>query len=391
MGAPVRVLRVADIPASSLGGVHGYMAHTGDVLVGEGHEVANLFREDLGGRPRYGGLRRLVVPWVIPLRVAALARRGRRFDAVEIHEPLAAPYALLARRGWLPPCVVLSHGLGERLWLETKRYARRRGGRVPLKSRVLVPWTLVAPSRLGIRRAARVVVLSSEDADYVRDRMAVPAERVVMAPSGVGDAFFGAPREGSDVGGLRVVFVGTWIERKGTRELVEAWAAICRTHALARLTVVGTGISDDRVLADFAPECRDRVTVIPDIDPGDLPRLLGEHDLFVLPTWFEGMPLSLLEAAAAGLPCIAGATSGNLDFFPPEDPEAHGGVLVPVQDPVALASAITRFLDEPGLTRTLGARARVRARSFRWHDTAHNLLTAYEGAVREARREAGTS
>ncbi len=166
----MRILRVADIRGDAPGGMHGYMTHSGRALIEMGHTVRYLFRGDLGVRPRGGGLRRLLVPWLIPLRVMMGQRRGARFDVVEIHEPLAAPYAFIAARarGLLPPCVVLSYGLAERLWCETKRYRRLTGERVPLKSRLLVPWTLLAPSRYGLRHAAHVVVPSSEDVAYLR-------------------------------------------------------------------------------------------------------------------------------------------------------------------------------------------------------------------------------
>ncbi len=176
------------------------------------------------------------------------------------------------------------------------------------------------------------------------------------------------------------MFVGTWIERKGIRELCEAWSGVCRRSPDAHLTVVGTA-TGDQVLRDFRAHCRDRVTVVPHVEPADLPELLSRQDLFVLPTWFEGMPLSMLEAAASGLACVVGATCGNLDFFPPDDPEACGGILIPLHDSAALASAIERFIDEPGLCGTLGERARARAREYPWRRTAENLLAAYDRAV----------
>ncbi len=386
----LRILRIADIPRDRAGGVHGYMTMSGEALRQRGHEVQFMFREDLASWPRYGGLRRLIIPLVLPIRGALAQRRSPRADVVEIHEPLAAPYSFLASRsrGALPPCVVLSHGLGERLWQETKRSARAAGWRVPLKSRLLVPLTLVLPSRYGLRHAAHVVVLSSEDAEFVRSELRVPSWRVSCAPTGVTQRFFAAPPPTPDASGVRVIFVGTWIERKGIRELCAAWERLCAEDSTTTLTVVGA--SAQEVNGRLRSE-QGRVTALPYVSQDDLPAVLARHDIFVLPTWFEGMPLSVLEAAASALPCIVGATCGNLDIFPPGDPAAHGGILIAPRDSVALASAIRQLRDDPQLRVALGGRARQRARHFSWESTAEYLESAYRRAGNRRHTAGATS
>lgn len=109
----MHILRVADIPREVAGGMHGYMANSARVLAADGHAVDYLFTEDLApGIPRV--LRRLLV---LPVRVLGGRRRGRAFDVVEIHEPLGAPYALLARlpgSGFRPrPCSPMDWSRGD--------------------------------------------------------------------------------------------------------------------------------------------------------------------------------------------------------------------------------------------------------------------------------------
>jgi glycosyltransferase involved in cell wall biosynthesis len=120
------------------------------------------------------------------------------------------------------------------------------------------------------------------------------------------------------------------------------------------------------------------------MDQRSVLELVRTHGVFVLPSYFEGMPLAMLEAAAAGLPCVVCAVCGNLDFFRPERPERDGGVLVSPHDADALTDALDRLVSDPELRSELGARARARARSFTWRQNASQALHAYRAAMRRA-------
>jgi glycosyltransferase involved in cell wall biosynthesis len=91
---------------------------------------------------------------------------------------------------------------------------------------------------------------------------------------------------------------------------------------------------------------------------GDIPALLSETDIFVLPTLHrgEGCPVSLLEAMACGKACIATDVPGSRDLI------VHGesGWLVPPEDPDALAHALRGLANDPGLRARLGQAARLR-------------------------------
>ena len=88
----------------------------------------------------------------------------------------------------------------------------------------------------------------------------------------------------------------------------------------------------------------------------DVSDLLASCDLFVLPSLFEGLPLSVLEAMAAGKPVVATAIGGT------DEAVVHGetGLLVPPADPATLARAIRTALSDPGLSQRLGAAGRAR-------------------------------
>jgi glycosyltransferase involved in cell wall biosynthesis len=90
---------------------------------------------------------------------------------------------------------------------------------------------------------------------------------------------------------------------------------------------------------------------------GDVPEQLAASDVFVLSSRSEGMPMSILEAMAAGLPVVASAVGG----IPEIVRDGETGLLVPPGDADALAAALGRLLDDDGLRRRLGAAGRERA------------------------------
>ena len=361
----------------------GFMLSSATEIERRGHRVSFWFRDRLApARVSSPGFRRLLVPWLIAAKVIAAARRGERFDVVEIHEPLSAVYGLVARLAGsrLPVCVALSHGLEERAWQAHHAHVRTYGRRVPLRSRILVPTTLLSQARLGLRTAGAVLVVSSADRDYLITRIGVPPERVGCSFGGVTERLFEVKPTVSAQ--ARFLFLGSWTERKGILELTAAWRRLVADRPNVRLTIAGVG-DVERARADT----RDvpGVDVISAVGRDNLPRLLAEHDVFVLPSWFEGMPLAMLEAAAAGLACVVCAVCGNLDVFRPNDPQRDGAMLVRPSDADALHASLIALADNVDLRRTLGARARERASEFTWGGNAERTLATYVAAIERRR------
>jgi glycosyltransferase involved in cell wall biosynthesis len=113
----------------------------------------------------------------------------------------------------------------------------------------------------------------------------------------------------------------------------------------------------------------------------DVPRLLATADVVVLPSLFEGLPVSVLEAMAAERPVIATAIGGTDEAVTNE----VSGLLVPPRDPGALAAAIRRLQGDPALGRRLAAAGRSRVeQSFSADATASEIMRIYDEVTGQA-------
>jgi glycosyltransferase involved in cell wall biosynthesis len=234
----------------------------------------------------------------------------------------------------------------------------------------------VMQSDYALHHAAHVICTSSRDVTYLSRVHRIGRERVTRIDIGVAEPFLAVPRC-ANWHEPRLLFIGTWIERKGCRVLGTAFArARCRVPNL-RLTILGSGAPAEQVLQDFEPAARDAVEVVSHFTQPELLEALARHTLFALPSFNEGMPLSLLEAMAAGLPIIA-TTAGAI---PDVVADGVDGILIRPGDASALEEAIVRCARDAELSPRLGAAGHRKMQGYTWERCARQHVEAFERAV----------
>jgi glycosyltransferase involved in cell wall biosynthesis len=374
MNPSLRVLRVADVTNNRSGGMSRTMHSTGDELIRRGHQVEYLFCEDLNVscRPQF---RRFQVPRRIVERVRQRMQGGRPIDVVEVHEPAAAAYAW--NRAHLPPLVIFSYGLEDRSHRATLAYQQKKGLPITLKNRYS-PLSVVWQAMYATRRAAHVICSNSEDVEHLVGR-GVDRARLTRHHSGVEPEFLvagaalaaSAPRKG-------LLFLGSWLHRKGTLDLVPAASEALARHPEEHLTIAGCHAGPETILSEFPAAIRPRIRVLPRIDGNQaLIDIYRSHSVFVLPSYFEGQPLVMIEAAAMGLAIVTTPICGMRDFIVAD----QNGVTVPVGEPSALAAALDRLLTDPSLARRLGRAAQAQAGTHTWTTAADKIEAAYQAAA----------
>ncbi len=355
------------------------MHSTADELRGMGHTVDLLFSGDVPRRGA-GASDRLVFPVALVGTIRKCIRERGRYDVVEIHEPSAAWYCFQRKRDKiLPPCVVMSHGLEETQWQLRQKLDRSLGRKTSRKSKLLVPLTLLSQARYGLKQCQQVMCLNSFDQQYLHSALKIPSEKITLVQNGVSPLFFD-DQPTHIRRGKSLLFVGSWLERKGTQTLAEAFAWLHKSDPEVSLTLAGVGFPENEVLRSFPHELHASICVIPSASDLQLRDLYYEHSVFVFPSYFEPWGLVLMEAAAAGMAIVTTNVGGPKDLFS----NGEDALLIPVTDPKALVSSIQTLLQDDKLRERLSRAAQERARQFTWAAAAQSHLRAYERVLAHA-------
>lgn len=316
--------------------------------------------------------------------------RQHRFDLVHTHTPLASIIARVA--AWLaraPLVIYTAHGFyfHERMpgWLyRTHVLLERILGRVTDH--------LITVSQEDHEAAIREGIMPSDRATFVAN--GVDLNRFDPAlPGLVGAAEAVRTELGIPAGAPIVGMVGRVVREKGCFEFVRAAQLVLQRVPQAHFLLIGEPLPSDRErpleqLQELAAELgiADRIHFLG--LRSDVPLLLGLMDLFVLPSYREGMPLVVLEAMAMQLPVVATRIRGSRELVV----DGETGFLVEVGDHLALSARITDLLTDLQLAERMGmaGRRRVEERYALTRSTAQvmsliqKLLksTASEGEAR---------
>ena len=226
-------------------------------------------------------------------------------------------------------------------------------------------------------RVDRYIAVSADMARRLRATPLFPERKVEIIRNAVDVHRFPQKSDGAlrtEFGGARarpiVLALARLDAQKGLFDLLEAAALVTE----ANFVIAGEGKERKRLEERARTLAVDgRVNFLGHRE--DVPELLAACDLFVLPSLYEGFPLSVLEAMAAGRPVVATAIGGT------EEAVINGetGLLVPPHDPQSLAAAIRTLLPDPPLRRRLGLAGRERAlREFAAEKMVREVTNLYE-------------
>ncbi len=245
-------------------------------------------------------------------------------------------------------------------------------------------------------RAAAAVTACSPDLAARAAGLGADTARTTTIPYGVDPARFrpGTPDERARVRhdlGLHpderlILAGGRLVHKKGLDVALDACATpAARAGGRARLVIFGYGDLQAALAAQAARlGLADQVLFTGRIERDQLPALLAAADLFLLPSVHDhagnvdGLPNTLLEAMATGLPIVA----SNVVGVPTVIDDGVAGRLVPERDAAALGAAIGDLLRHPDRAAALGAAARARVeRDLTWPQIAHRYLAVYREAI----------
>jgi glycosyltransferase involved in cell wall biosynthesis len=299
-----------------------------------------------------------------------LARRLGDFDLVHDNQSLGSGLLGMMADGWPVLATIhhpitvdreleLSHADGWKRRLTLKRWY----GFVRMQARVA-------------RRLPRVVTVSGSSRRDIADQLGVDPARIAVVPVGVDDSVFRPMPGRVRVRGRIMTTASADVPMKGLVPLLEALAKVRTERPEAHLVVVGR-LKDGSVIPGVLERygLNGAVRFLSGVTDQGIVDLYAEAELAVVPSLYEGFSLPAVEAMACGVPLVA-TTGGAL-------PEVAGrsgvtALLVPPNDPGALAQAMLAALADEELCRRLGAAGRKRTiERFSWPVTARGTAEQY--------------
>lgn len=214
-------------------------------------------------------------------------------------------------------------------------------------------------------KVSGIFVMSSWLASSFLGDFSVPSDKVHVVGAGIN--FGELPMvPARDFSTARFLFVGKDFERKGGRDLLEAFRRVRRQIDTAELTIVGPTLE----LHEPGIKCVGYLSKSDPVDAEELKSLFRSATAIVLPSIYEPFGISLTEGMAYGLPCIAADRCAMPEIV------KHGetGLIAAAEDPVALANAMLELAANPLAAAEMGRAGRLRVeREFTWDAVAGKI------------------
>jgi len=286
---------------------------------------------------------------IIPLWMAYLGVHRDEFDVIHVHLLHAPTVAGVLSGAWLKkPVVVKIASSGQ--WFDLYSIGRT------------IRWPLRAWIRRAVFSADSVVAICRSIQKELTDA-GIRLERIIPIPNGVElvppatETLKHQKRDELNLprGAYIVLRVGTFKPNKGVELLLQAWHQVTVEHPNALLVSVG----GDNIPEALQEQAGSSVRFVLNQPDGVLPYLQAA-DLFVLPSYTEGLSNALLEAQACGLPAVATRVGGNVDIIQ----ENENGLLIDPGNAEQLAHSISAIIASPELRTKMSKRSYQAASRF---------------------------
>ena len=386
----MRILFAADVNRDPNSGAAGTEYQTLAGLRRLGHEVDEIWRDDLPHWVRHGNLHYLLeLPRAYRRAIRRKWQQGS-YDVVHVnqgHSYLAAEDHRRSRRPGVFVC--RSHGLDDHMEIVLRGWRRQLGIRnrsvmkaIPGR---LIDQLLFRHDRLAARYSSGYIVSSSLDREFLIGEHGMQPDRVACIPQAPAEVFVETPAPPLSPDRLRhLLHVGSFAYWKGPHTVAEVANQILPSHPDARLTWVCASRDHDRAAQLLSPDARPRTRFVGHLSQQELLDVYDRHGIFLCPSLFEGFCKVFLEAMARGL-CVIGTRVGGMrDIIE----TGRNGLLVETGDARAVVEHIEHLWAHAEMASTISAEAAREARQYSWDRVARETAAFYESLLGMRRAEA---
>jgi len=363
----LKFLFVANTPRDSNAGASGCDISTIDALRLLGHEVDEVWSQDMRRRLSHHNLHQwLELPgnfaWVVRDRC-----RRKDYDVVQVNQPhawkAAREHQILKRKGVF---INRSHGWEPAMHraLDGLNLADGRSTTLRCLSRFLRK-RLEKHNQLAANWSDGIVVCSDADNHFIVQNHQLSANRVHTFFPGVPEDFIQTPVSDDSDRWNRVLHVSNFCAPKAPELVAAVYRTISRESAGTELTWVCSA-KDHSFVRELLGDASSAVKLLNFMPRVELRSQMDRHGIFLFPSHFEGFGMVFLEAMARGL-CVVGTPVGGMDSLI----ETHAnGIRVVPNDPMSAISAVLSLLKDHGKALQFGLAARELASTQTWINSA---------------------
>ncbi|MDO8873284.1 MAG: glycosyltransferase family 4 protein [Methanoregula sp.] len=368
----MKILRVvSDLYPAVVGGIgiHAHQMSTSQARRGHEVTVLTLNQNKLTDNELINGYRVVRFPSYFticgnsfaPGLILEILKRKRAVEIIHAHSHLffSTNVCALARLFHSAPLIITNHGLisaSAPAWLNT-----------------LYKHTF---SRVTFHIADHIICYTPIEKENIV-KLGIDSKKISVIHNGVDTTLFTPRVSEKTTGKKQILWVGRFVTGKGVEYLIEAFSQVSIKSPGTHLVLVGVGPEKPAIEERIKKlNLQSSVTFIDYLDNEKLPGIYKNSDVFVLPSLMEGVPRTILEAMACGIPVVTTNLPHLVSIID------GAGLVVPSKEPTLLSDAILTILEDTFLAEKMGQRGRKRIeQEYSWEDTVGKVLALYESVI----------
>lgn len=354
------IVHVAEVEISEESGMGRIAWHWRHELLRRGYELIHIGPKEVGKTFHHG-----LFPFYAYRTYQQLNRKASLFL---IHEPASLPFVHTTNI----PTIVFSHGVERRGWKLSLQGKLGEQQKISWKTKLLFPLWRIHPCDQGLRRAKLLLLSNQEDsafteAHYLRQKNDIYVFKNGVYPSELNESI----QPDADP---TILFLGTWQSRKGVKVLIEAAKILLQQGLKPKWLLAGIGVESAQVMSDWPSELLPFIEIVPRFSRNEEASIFARSNIFVLPSYFEGQPLALLQAMETGRCCITTNCCGQRDIIQ----HGYNGLLHEPGDAKTLALLLEQSIRDRELRLILGRNAQISTEKRHWTTVASEVVDQIE-------------
>lgn len=356
----LKIIHVSECPTSLNSGMGRIQYNWNNEIRARGHDLTLIEPGQIGP---------LRHPLFFPMKAKGfLKNSGIKPDVIISHEPASGAFV-----GKGVPVYLVSHGIEARYWELSLQGKIPNPNVASLKTRILFPLWRLAVCNKGLRKSHKLLLSNEEDANYAQLRFGRRADDIKIFKNGFNinpiDVLQDSNRELPTI-----LWNASWLERKGKDVLIGALNILKSKEIKYKIIIAGTGYPESMVLEELVKDLTLSASVISKFKSEEEVSLLSSADIFVLPSYFEGLPLSLIQAMASGLCCVVSDNCGQRDVI------KHNvtGLKFETGNSQDLASQLERIIIDVNLRRKIGIAGKNASALWDWKTVSADVVNFIE-------------